>query len=373
MPMKILLLIDNLGSGGAQNQFSMLARELDSKGCEIVLVTYYPQSFFLPRLSGTNIKHIQLRKTSRLGLNIIWQLRRILRDNKFDLIMSFLDTPNFYLSVARRMLARKPPIVISYRSQTMFAKVSRVELEVKKWMNNSANAIVTNSHHERSAWLHRHPELEGKIYTIYNSVDFTRFTARKNSKRGETLRLLCVGNVSQDKNALTVVMAMDKLTNQLKANVSLTWVGSRQANIIGQKKYIEVLDREIRNRNLTEKWNWKNPIESIETIYHEYDVLIHAAIREGVPNVVCEALSCGMPVILSDILDHPNLSNSSKNGIMFDPNISEELVSSVLRMIACSDDEFLGYQQNAALFAQNNFDMDTHVSSYLKLFGLIVK
>ena len=82
---KILFIIDNLGAGGAQNQLTLLARALDNQSYDVTLITYYPQDFYIHRLKGTNIKHIQLHKKGVLGIGIIYSIIKLINKYKYYL------------------------------------------------------------------------------------------------------------------------------------------------------------------------------------------------------------------------------------------------------------------------------------------------
>ena len=370
---KILLVIDNLGSGGAQNQLTLLAKKLAEGDFEVTLVSYFPQDFFKPRIQHNRIQHIELKKTNRLGLNIFWQLRKIIRKGNFDIMLSFLDTPNFYLSFARKIAFSKTPIVISYRSQTIFGKISRVELWIKNWMNKNATAIVANSHHEREAWTQRMPQLKSKFNTIYNAVDLEKFSPRKRLFRNNPLRILCVGSISIDKNGLIVIEALHQLIHDYNINVKLTWVGKKQNHIPSRKEYLSRMNDAIANHKLEKYWKWEPPTPNIQDLYYENDVLVHASSREGLPNVVCEALSCGMPVILSEILDHPLLVNNGKNGLLFNPSNPSELAEKILFIKNCENKVYQAFHNNAKDYAKNAFSFGQFISSFSKLFEKLTK
>jgi len=49
----------------------------------------------------------------------------------------------------------------------------------------------------------------------------------------------------------------------------------------------------------------------------EHDAFVHPSFYEGMPNVVCEALAAGLPVLVSDVCDHPLLVEKGVQGFLF--------------------------------------------------------
>ena len=64
------------------------------------------------------------------------------------------------------------------------------------------------------------------------------------------------------------------------------------------------------------------------------DCFISASLSEGLPNSVIEALSCGVPVCLSDIEPHQEILNLNQQaGVMFSTNNLEDLVAKLDKLI----------------------------------------
>ena len=100
--MKILCFIDSLSSGGAQNQMINLSIGLSELNYKIDLVTYFPLNFFEYRIENNEkINRIQLEKKDKIGVNVILDLIRLIKVNKYDFALSFLETPNFYLVISK--------------------------------------------------------------------------------------------------------------------------------------------------------------------------------------------------------------------------------------------------------------------------------
>jgi len=74
MSKRLLFVIDNLGSGGAQNQMTLLASLLHRDGYSIEFFTYHSGDFFKYRLDTLKIPIHQYKKKSKVGISTIRQL-----------------------------------------------------------------------------------------------------------------------------------------------------------------------------------------------------------------------------------------------------------------------------------------------------------
>src|ERR1041385_6743395 len=99
--MRLLFVIDSLGSGGAQRQVVTLAEGLSHRGHSIEFFTYLSRDFFRTRLEKAGILIHDHRKRSRFSPDVIFALRNIFRRRAYDLVLSFLEVPNFYCELAR--------------------------------------------------------------------------------------------------------------------------------------------------------------------------------------------------------------------------------------------------------------------------------
>ena len=64
--MKVLCLIDGLGSGGAQRQLVGLASLLKKEGYDVLVVYYHGDHFFVPFLKEKGIHYISLSISRRV-------------------------------------------------------------------------------------------------------------------------------------------------------------------------------------------------------------------------------------------------------------------------------------------------------------------
>src|SRR5690606_12750421 len=109
--MRILLVIDSFGPGGAQRQINLLGRELSRRGHSVVYFVYYPQfDHFWP--NDLRVHHF--RKDSAYSIKPVLALRKLVRANAYDILLAYLSTPSVYAELAR-FGKKKPALIVSER------------------------------------------------------------------------------------------------------------------------------------------------------------------------------------------------------------------------------------------------------------------
>lgn len=360
---KILFVIDNLGSGGAQNQLTLLAVMLQKEGYEVEVFYYYPQSFFKVRLDQIGIKTYLFQKKTKIGFEVVFEIIRLIRRMKYHTVISFLDTPNIYNILSNAMPFFKASTIISYRSSINIGSLPWSKKVMYSIMNSLANYIVFNSKHERENWIRYQPKLRNKSNTIYNVVDLDRFEQRKSYQRKN--KLLLIGSVGPDKNGLLVVDSLSKLIPEY--NITITWTGQRVYEIVERKDYIEAMDVAIIQNNLQNYWKYEEPVKDVHLYYQNFDALILASKVEGLPNVVCESLATGTPVLISNVLDHPNLVQEGVNGYLFNPESSNSLADAIKTLYTISDQEYASLGFYARKIAEEKFGSELFIKAFKEL------
>src|SRR4030043_1514945 len=146
--MKILCVIDNLSTGGAQRQIINLAGGLHRRNHYVSLFCYAPGSLLAEPLKKEGIHvHLQLKKSS-FSLDVIQNLRRCIDKGRYQTVISFLSTPNFYAICSSCLSRTRPAVIVSERFCDIPGYPSAIELAVRQTYRLSRKVVV-NSHHQR--------------------------------------------------------------------------------------------------------------------------------------------------------------------------------------------------------------------------------
>ena len=90
---------------------------------------------------------------------------------------------------------------------------------------------------------------------------------------------------------------------------------------------------------------------------------------EGLPNVVCEAMACGKPALVSNVSDNSRLVADGDNGFLFDPSSPGDLADTIHKFVMLSAEEKQKMGGRGRVRAEELFAPDIIVNQYFNIFG----
>jgi glycosyltransferase involved in cell wall biosynthesis len=365
--LKVLLVVDHFGSGGAQRQIVELACGLKRRGHAVHIFAYFPRlGFFRPRLDEHQVLIHEYDKGSGFSLGVVRRIVGLIVEHDIDIVVSYLSSPNIYAELAK-VIAPRVILIVSERTSHYDDK-SRVSAFFRRAMHTLANHVVANSE-AQCEWLRRKWWLRGKVSCIYNGLDPSLFTTdRVVPESRERLRLVAVGRVGPEKNALNLIRGLLLFHREAGYIPEVSWVGERDGGREG-KVYCQWVDELLAvSPEIRRHWHWLDVEVDVRALLQRYDALIHPSLYEGLPNVVCEALAAGMPVLASNVCDHPRLVADGERGFLFDPVDPRTIVTAIKNLIALSPNDWRKFSLDARQYAIENLDVEKMITAYENLF-----
>lgn len=325
---KILLITENLGSGGAERQICGLAAMLTKYGTPCRLITYVENQFYEPFLRQNNVDYqfvpeLWNKKTR------VFKVSKYVRHYKPDVVISFLPSVNKTMCLAKPFLKAK--LVVSERSNNVCVTCSD---KIQFNLYRMADAIVPNSNSQGEFIKKNFPFLQNKVHPIINFVDIHRFTPAENLPNNDILRIITVARYNQHKNVLTYLKAV-RLVKDMGLKVHFDWYGDKKYNAT----YYAEIEKEYQRLNITDYLTLHEPNKKIEDEYHKADIFCLPSLVEGYPNVLAEAMSCGLPIICSNVYENPYIVEEGVNGFLFSPKNVEDIARAIKRMTSLSFEE----------------------------------
>ena len=194
-----------------------------------------------------------------------------------------------------------------------------------------ANAIVPNSNSQCKFICNNFPFLCKNVHPIINFVDVNRFTPSETPVRNETLRVVTVARYTQQKNVLTYLKAI-RMVKDMGLNVHFDWYGDKKHNA----DYFVEIEKEYQQLDIADYMTLHDPNQKIEEEYRKADIFCLPSLFEGYPNVVAEAMSCGLPILCSNVYENPYIVEEGVNGFLFDPKNPVEMADAIKKMVSLS-------------------------------------
>ena len=307
--MKLMFLIESLGCGGAERQLVALANELGRRGHDVTVAVFRRGGDREQDLDLARVRLIDLKKESGRGhLSFFLRLWKLVRRERPNVLHGYLSAGNLAagavglltggvriywgirdsnIDVARysfmTKLVRAAGPLLSWTADRIIVN-SRAGLEFsvasgypRRKLAHIPNGIATESFGPdraageavRRSWglesRHRVVGLVGRIDPMKDHETFLRAAAVVLKSESEA-RFVCVGGGNE---ALRLRLAA--LTGELGLDARVRWIP---------------------------------PVTEMRAAYNAFDVYCSSSsFGEGFPNVVGEAMACGVPCVVTDIGD----------------------------------------------------------------------
>lgn len=357
---RIILFIDSLVSGGAQRQIVGLAILLRERGYNVEVLTYYPFDFYKEDLDKEKIPNICVNTGRNFILRIVKVWTEIRRFHP-DVIISFLDTPNKIACSLKALTFANWRLIASERNTTIALTKSE---DLKFKLFKYADVVVPNSMSQARFISETYTRLKDKTITITNFVDTDYFSPSNNTtkkKVGKSKSVISVGRIIPQKNMLAFLNAL-KIVKDKGYSYTVDWYGGKP-----DKSYYDECQNLINEFDLKDVFTFHEADKNIRDRYRESDIFCLPSLYEGYPNVLCEAMSCGLPVICSDVCDNPDIIDSERCGYLFDPKSIDSMVEALEKILSASpsDLETMGHYNRQR--ATNLFSSQKFVEKYIEL------
>jgi len=375
---KITFFLPALEAGGAERTMIRLLCGLNKE--------VFQPTLLLGKIRGPLIKEISEEVLVK-ELNFshiryaLFKLIRYFQKEKPEIFVSFLSHLNVFSVLAKIFSRIKTKLIISER--TTFSHLPEITKTAKNKLLASiflkplvrltyplADAIVCVSKgvaEDISQYLPSskrnkikviyNPVVSDELYTLANQpVDHPWFLDK------ETPVILAVGRLTKAKDYPTLLKAFSLISK--KKNVYLIIIGEGEE----RKNLEELIDKLDISENIALLGFEENPYKYMK----KASVFVLSSSREGFPNVLVEAMTCGLPVVSTDCSSGPNeIIENGKNGILVPVGDEKALAEAILKILT-NPSLTQKFSLEGKKTAQN-FTLEKSVKEYEKLFQEVLK
>src|SRR5215213_401096 len=321
--MKILHTLDTLSRGGAEMQALDVCRNARKHGFEMTFVAFgggkLEEDF-----RASDARFIQLRRKLPVDFNLIFKLRKILKDRRIEIAQAYQPVEALHIYLAAIGLNVKK--VLSFQGFIQDAKNRKTAKFLIPRMD--ANIVVS---HGLKKWLEREDNLDTakNFHIVYNGADRERIISDNPVLRAELnlnadeLLFGMIANFYRDprKDHLTVCRALPKVFAEIE-NARCVFIGRTEAG--AEAKFNECVEF-CRANKIADRVHFLGARDDIPDVLASLDVFVLSSLHEGLPVAATEAMLAGVPMILSDIEPLQEVSANGKYAEMFQTQNADDL------------------------------------------------
>lgn len=369
--MRILHIINNLGSGGAEKliEEALPIMKRDGEDVEVLLLSDN-NNVFDESLKNNKVKVTVLSNTRKLiSIVNIYFIRKHIIKGKYDIIHTHLFPTNYLTPIAVNTIFRnKPKLITTEHSTHNRRREKKLYKLIERYIYSIYDKVISisdDTHNNLVNWLGIKGHDLNKFIVIGNGVNLTRYGKAEPYKKSqinptfddETILLCMVGRFSKQKDQLTLIKAMKGLQN----NVHLL--------LIGEGPLKDTIQKEVQVNSLENNVHFLGFRNDIEEIFKSVEVIILSSNWEGFGLAAVEGMASGKPVIASDV---PGLSKVVKHaGILFEKGNSLELQISIKQLIHNKEEYEIVARK--CLARSKDYDIDKMVRKYLNHYKALNK
>ena len=367
--MKVLHIINNLGSGGAEKlieeMLPIMNKYKDIKA-HVMLLTD-KNNVFEKTLKNSNVKLIISPVKKIYNPLNIYYIRKFIIEGNYDIVHAHLFPTIYWTALVSKLIFDNKPKFIMTEHNTHNRRREKKHLRyMEKFIYFSYDKIISISEQTQNnlvKWLKPKQKELDKFIVVENGISVNKFKNAVPYKKSEIcnkftneVKLLCmVGRFSKQKDQLTIIKAM----KDLPQNVHLLLVGE------GELKYQnKQLAKELGVNDRVHFLGFRN---DVERILKTCDIVVLSSNWEGFGLAAVEGMAAGKPLIASDV---PGLKEIVQDaGKLFSKNDSKELAK-IIKELLFDRIKYNDIAQKCKVRSEN-YDINKMIENYITIYRIV--
>lgn len=369
--MRILHVINNLGSGGAEKLIEdllpLLNQDKDIEA-ELLLLTD-DNNVFYNSIIAEGIKVNVIKYKNIYDPRNIIEIKKHIENGQYDIIHSHLFPTQYWVAIAKLILNNKRIRFITTEHST---HNRRREKKIFRYMDrfiykqyDTIISITDKTKTNLIEWIDPERKNSDKHIVIENGINIKKFKEALPYKKPELIegisegtKLICmVGRFSEAKDQSTLIKAMSFLSE----DVHLVLVG--EGPLIGKNKELAAKLR------VSERVHFLGFRQDIPKILKTVDIVVLSSHWEGFGLSAVEGMSAGKPVLASDVSGLREVIYGA--GLIF-PQGNDEELANIGRVLLGDKIEYQKIKEACEKRAKN-YDIEKLTKKHIYIYGYLAK
>lgn len=292
--MKIVYCITGLGLGGAEVSTINLANKMAERGNQVMILYLAGENEHTTIRNDIQVIGLHMSKTPQGFFNALWRARKIMQQFRPDVVHGQMIHANLFVRLLRCVI-RLPRVICSEHSIDIRGKgrmwTYRITDRLSD-MNTNVSREATNRFIEQKAFSKR------KSRPMYNGIDTGQYQASLTARNAirqqyhisrDEFVFLSAGRLTPAKDHKNLLHAFSQLGEHTKLL------------ILGKGELQQEIEQTIKELHLSRRVLLVGAHPNVNDYYSAADCLVISSAWEGMPMVVIEAMSNGLPIVSTHV------------------------------------------------------------------------
>jgi len=370
--MRIVHVISSLATGGAEAMLYKLAQGIDREAYQFAVVSLWGEGTFGPRLKELGIPVYCLNMDQGENkVNWAGKVREVIRKEDPEWVQGWMYHGNLAATLGAMGSGRERGLSWNMRHSLDRLSDEKVttQLVIRAgiWLSHRADHIIYNS---RTA-MAQHEKLgfaAGRSCFIANGFDLERFKPDAVARKEVREEL----GIAEDAPVVSLIQRwhpmkdhatfLDAMVKSANKDLQIVLVG-RDVN--GENDALKAM---VEERKLTNRTHLLGERSDVARLCNASDLLCTSSFRgEGFPNIVGEAMACGVPCVVTDVGDSAFVV--AKTGRVVAPRDSEAMAAGVDSLLKELETSLELVQKRCRSRVTEAFELSHIVAEYEQLYG----
>ena len=321
---RILFVNSSLTSGGSERVMSLIANEFSKRDYKVDMVLLYNYGYDTYDVND-KINVIRFNCESKIKpikkIRQVKELRKVLKANKYDAIISFMQSVNIVTLIANIGLKNK--VIVSERCNPKVRK-SFIKNFLSNILYKKAYKIVFQTEEVKKYFK---KDIQNKAVVIPNPVNNSLPEPYKGVREK---RIVGIGRLTEQKNFKLLITGFSKFSKKHSDYI---------LEIYGEGPLLNELQEYSNKLDLGNRVIFKGYTKDVLNCIQKAGIYVSTSNYEGISNSMIESLAMGIPTICTDcpVGGATMMIKDNENGILIPVGGESELIEALEKVASDSN------------------------------------
>ncbi len=359
---RVMMVSTALGvGGGAEEQVMLLSLGLRARGWDVKIVSLLPLFPLSAELEASDISISSLgMKRGIPDPRAMWKLIMELREFQPDVVHCHMPQANL---LARAVRPFQPvPVLISTLHNLTMERINggsgRFLERAHGWTDRYCNLTTVICKPAVKSYVDRGAVNASKVAVFYNGVNTLNFQSdpavrdkyRRELNLDGKFAWLAIGRLELAKDYPNMIRAFKAVVERSRRETVLL--------ICGQGTLESEIRTQIRVCGLDQRVKFLGVRRDIPNVMNAADGFVLSSYLEGLPMVLLQASSVGMPMVATDVGGNAEVVIDGSNGFVVPVRNDQALAAAMERVLTLPESERADMAERGRIYARENFDIE---------------